>query len=112
MGGQGGPGGEGDSPYVYAYKNGLATIVYTSRGGHGGAGGNGGNGGQGGPGGGGGGGPSVGVWCGPDAGFTTLAELSQEGLGEGGEGGEGPGGNKGLNGEKHLTYNCPDAGMP
>jgi hypothetical protein len=108
-GGAGGPGGVGGQGGAGAPRDFFANTVgpntYVSRGGAGGTGGNGGNGGNGGPGGGGGGGPSVGVWCGPNSGYTGSV---QDQLGLAGQGGPGgTGGNAGANGLKALSHNCP-----
>jgi hypothetical protein len=98
MGGPGGPGGTGG--YV-------PTMLYTSFGGNGGAGGPGGPGGTGGPGGGGGGGPSIGVWCGQDAGFVNMGTVENQ-LANGGPGGaSGAAGNPGQPGQKVLYQGCP-----
>ena len=103
LGGRGGPGGGGG--VLASSTSGTPTISYFSTGGSGGPGGNGGNGGAGGPGGGGGGGPSVGVWCGPNSGYTGSV---QDLLGLAGQGGPGgTGGNTGANGLKALSQGCP-----
>lgn len=113
-GGFGGPGGAGGAGGSESQTDTVNNKSYTTTGGAGGAGGPGGNGGQGGPGGGGGGGPSVGVWCGPNAAFSSPEPLfNQGGLGSGGRGGSaGDGGVAGDAGITALTHNCPDAGTP
>lgn len=112
QGGGGGVGGKNDAPHTYSYFNvsAGANVSYTTRGGSGGSGGNGGNGGAGGPGGGGGGGPSVGIWCGPNAGYTSSQPITDERLGNGGKGGDSAG-NPGADGQKLPTMDCPDAGL-
>ncbi|WP_158502023.1 hypothetical protein [Vitiosangium sp. GDMCC 1.1324] len=104
LGGSGGAGGMGDSGYFSMGQE----LPFHIAGGDGGKGGQGGDGGRGGAGGGGGGGPSVGVWCGPNAGFASFTALSEQGLGSGGAGGTSPGGNAGAAGRKLLmTDSCP-----
>jgi len=98
-GGVGGPGGPGGMRGV------ISSPSYNSYGGDGGMGGTGGMGGPGGPGGGGGGGPSVGVWCGTDAGVSGSPAFQ---LADGGVGGTpAPGGNPGLPGATVPDQGCP-----
>ncbi|WP_395810568.1 hypothetical protein [Archangium minus] len=106
LGGLGGTGGTGGFEIISENQTPIGKTIY-STGGQGGSGGKGGGGGAGGAGGGGGGGPSVGVWCGPDAGFVSSTTLSEQDLGPGGAGGTSPGGNAGAAGSRWLTYDCP-----
>ncbi|WP_257459697.1 hypothetical protein [Archangium lipolyticum] len=106
LGGLGGTGGTGGFEIISEEQTPIAKTIY-STGGSGGKGGKGGKGGGGGAGGGGGGGPSVGVWCGPNAGFVSSTTLSEQGIGPGGAGGTSPSGNAGAAGSRLLTYGCP-----
>jgi hypothetical protein len=104
-GGEGGPGGVG-GPGGPGGMGGInPTASYNSYGGDGGMGGTGGVGGPGGPGGGGGGGPSVGVWCGTDAGVSGSPTFQ---LADGGVGGTpATGGNPGQPGVSLPYQGCP-----
>lgn len=107
-GGEGSPGGVGGAGGIGGGRGVIVTLEYTSTGGDGGMGGPGGNGGPGGPGGGGGGGPSVGIWCGSDAGYTGTIDPQGLQLGDGGVGGlPGTGGNAGQPGQRIPFQGCP-----
>ncbi len=104
-GGLGGAGGLRGARFTAATVPGV-TYAYDVLGGNGGRGGNGGSGGNGGAGGGGGGGPSVGVWCGPDAGVILQDGGVSYALGSGGTGGPSAG-TSGDAGVVAPTIDCP-----
>ena len=108
-GGAGGRGGEGGAGGAGGAVNTQVSppptpLTYNTSGGRGGAGGRGGDGGRGGAGGGGGGGPSVGVWCGADAGVALADDVTFT-LGNGGAGGASPV-NRGDTGVQQNVADC------